>query len=91
VRRKEYGSRVWFKKRRTKEKWRKEREKERKSNLPIHPVANYPLIASNGPKLMDEIQWLKKNSWYHPIIVKKQNRFIIILINPPFFIIRKMK
>jgi hypothetical protein len=24
---------------------------------------NYPLIASNGPKLMDEIQWLKRNSW----------------------------
>ena len=53
MRRKEYGSRVCFRKRRM-------REKERKSNLLVHPVANYPLIASNGPKLMDEIQWLKK-------------------------------
>jgi hypothetical protein len=43
----EYGSRVWFRKRITREKGRKD------------PVANYPLIASNGPKLMDEIQWLK--------------------------------
>jgi hypothetical protein len=44
-----------------KENNEREREKrKRKSNLPVHPVANYPLIASNGPKLMDEIQWLKK-------------------------------
>jgi hypothetical protein len=41
-------------------KGEKKEKKRENQTLPAHPVANYPLIASNGPNLMDEIQWLKK-------------------------------